>query len=46
MSHSFDNGDDLLSGGTGDEIRLGNQTLAVLTAFDTTTLTQNNFTSV
>ncbi|PHM05763.1 cadherin-like domain-containing protein [Nostoc sp. 'Peltigera malacea cyanobiont' DB3992] len=30
----------------GNEIRLGNQTLAVLTAFDTTTLRQNNFTSV
>lgn len=30
----------------GNEIRLGNQTLAVLTAFDTTTLTQNNFISV
>ncbi|BAY21585.1 hypothetical protein NIES2100_13410 [Calothrix sp. NIES-2100] len=31
---------------SGDEIRLGNQTLAVLTAFDTTTLTQSNFISV
>ncbi|MEH2230608.1 MAG: Ig-like domain-containing protein [Nostoc sp.] len=30
----------------GNEIRLGNQALAVLTAFNTTTLTQNNFTSV
>ncbi|MHC0061785.1 Ig-like domain-containing protein [Nostoc sp. UIC 10890] len=30
----------------GDEIRLGNQTLGILTGFDTTTLTQNNFTSV
>ncbi|MCC5664895.1 hypothetical protein LC653_13435 [Nostoc sp. CHAB 5784] len=29
-----------------NEIRLGNQTLAILTGFDTTTLTQNNFTSV
>jgi len=31
---------------SGDEIRLGNQTLAVLTGFDTTTLTQNDFISV
>ncbi|MDZ8185306.1 MAG: hypothetical protein RMX96_10685 [Nostoc sp. ChiSLP02] len=31
---------------SGNEIRLGNQTLAILTGFDTTTLTQNNFTSV
>ncbi|MEH2369687.1 Ig-like domain-containing protein, partial [Nostoc sp.] len=30
----------------GNEIRLGNQALAVLTAFNTTTLTQNDFTSV
>ncbi|MBH8554919.1 cadherin-like domain-containing protein [Nostocaceae cyanobacterium CENA357] len=29
-----------------DQIRLGNQTLAILTNFDTTTLTQNNFISV
>ncbi|MEJ6485552.1 putative Ig domain-containing protein [Nostoc punctiforme UO1] len=31
---------------SGNQISLGNQTLAVLTAFDTTTLTQNNFISV
>jgi Ca2+-binding RTX toxin-like protein len=31
---------------SGDEIRIGNQTLAILTAFDTTTLMQNNFISV
>nr|MDZ8285760.1 Ig-like domain-containing protein [Nostoc sp. ChiSLP01] len=31
---------------SGNEIRLGNQTLAILTGFNTTTLTQNNFTSV
>ncbi|MTJ53227.1 tandem-95 repeat protein [Anabaena sp. UHCC 0253] len=31
---------------SGDEIRLGNQTLGILTGFDTTTLTQNNFISV
>ncbi|MBD2360762.1 cadherin-like domain-containing protein [Anabaena minutissima FACHB-250] len=30
----------------GDEIRFGNQTLGILTGFDTTTLTQNNFISV
>jgi Ca2+-binding RTX toxin-like protein len=30
----------------GNQISLGNQTLAVLTGFDTTTLTQNNFISV
>ncbi|MBG1269793.1 beta strand repeat-containing protein [Nostoc sp. WHI] len=31
---------------SGNQISLGNQTLAILTAFDTTTLTQNNFISV
>ncbi|BAY21588.1 hypothetical protein NIES2100_13440 [Calothrix sp. NIES-2100] len=31
---------------SGDEIRLGNQTLGILTGFDTTTLTQSNFVSV
>jgi Ca2+-binding RTX toxin-like protein len=31
---------------SGNEIRFGNQTLAILTGFDTTTLTQNNFVSV
>ncbi|WP_168494164.1 cadherin-like domain-containing protein, partial [Anabaena sp. UHCC 0204] len=31
---------------SGDEIRIGNQTLGILTGFDTTTLTQNNFISV
>ncbi|MFN6516408.1 MAG: beta strand repeat-containing protein [Nostoc sp. CreGUA01] len=31
---------------SGNQISLGNQTLAVLTAFDTTTLTQSNFISV
>ena len=31
---------------SGNQISLGNQTLAVLTAFNTTTLTQNNFISV
>ncbi len=30
----------------GDEISLGNQTLGILTGFDTTTLTQSNFVSV
>jgi Ca2+-binding RTX toxin-like protein len=31
---------------SGNQISLGNQTLAILTAFDTTTLTQSNFVSV
>jgi len=31
---------------SGNEIRLGNQTLAMLTGFNTTMLTQSNFTSV
>ncbi|MDZ8104290.1 MAG: Ig-like domain-containing protein [Nostoc sp. DedQUE12a] len=31
---------------SGNQIRLGNQTLAILTGFDTTTLTQSNFISV
>lgn len=31
---------------SGNQISLGNQTLAVLTGFDTTTLRQNNFISV
>lgn len=31
---------------SGNEIRIGNQTLAILTAFDTTTLTQGNFTLI
>ncbi|MDZ8029199.1 MAG: hypothetical protein RMX65_027625 [Nostoc sp. DedQUE01] len=31
---------------SGNQISLGNQTLAILTAFDTTTLTQSNFISV
>jgi hypothetical protein len=31
---------------SGNQISLGNQTLAVLTGFNTTTLTQSNFVSV